>query len=80
MLHKDYSHLSLHILLSKNTSASDDLVNSVLQHLAEDHTKVATQTEYPSPDRQFTTYQSRSHYNHIHGLKNSCFPYVHSRL
>ena len=60
--------------------ASNDQVNSVLQHLAQDHTKVATQTEYPLPDRQVTTYQSRSHYNHIHGLKNSCFPYVHSRL
>jgi hypothetical protein len=53
--------------------ASNDQVNSVLTHLAEDHTNVAAQTEYHSPDRQVTTYQSRSHYKSYTWSKKQLF-------
>jgi hypothetical protein len=57
--------------------ASNDQVNSVLQHLAEDHTQVATQTTYPSSDIQGTTYQSRTYHNHIHGLEQGKQHFAH---
>jgi hypothetical protein len=40
--------------------ASNDHVNTVLQHLAEDHTKVAAQTKHISPPEQTMLYQSRA--------------------
>jgi hypothetical protein len=50
--------------------ASNDHVNSILQHLAEDHTKVAAQTKHISPPEQTMLYQSRAYHNHIYGLEN----------
>jgi hypothetical protein len=50
--------------------ASNDYVHSVLQHLAEDHTKVAAQTKHISPPEQTMLYQSRAYHNHIYGLEN----------
>jgi hypothetical protein len=57
--------------------ASDTQVNSVLKHLEDDVTKVATETRYIAPARQVRLYSSRVYYDHVHGLEKQRFSFLH---